>query len=53
MLGQEIQTLVNKFKRAGNHTINFDAKNLTSGIYLYKLQVGNNITETKKMILMR
>ena len=53
MRGQEIQTLVNKFKRAGNHTINFDAKNFSSGIYLYKLQVGNNITETKKMILMR
>jgi len=53
LLGQEVQTLVNKFKRAGNHTINFDAKNCSSGIYLYKLQVGNYTTETKKMILMR
>ena len=53
MLGQEVQTLVKKFKRAGNHTINFDAKNFSSGIYLYKLQVGNNTPETKKMILMR
>ena len=53
MHGQEVQTLVNKFKRAGNHTINFDAKNFSSGIYYYKLQVGNNTSETKKMILMR
>lgn len=53
MLGQEVQTLVNKFKSAGNHTIIFDAKNFSSGIYLYELQVGNNTTETKKMILMR
>jgi hypothetical protein len=53
MHGQEIQTLVNEFKRAGNHTIVFDAKNFSSGIYHYKLQVGSNVTETKKMMLMQ
>ena len=51
--GQEVQTLVNKFQIAGNHTIKFDAKNFSSGIYFYQLQIGNNIAETKKMNLMR
>jgi len=53
MHGQEVQTVVNKFKRAGNHTVNFDAKNFSGGIYFYKLQVGDNTIETKKMMLMR
>ncbi len=52
-LGQEIQTLVNKYQRPGNYTINFNAQNLSSGIYFYKLQVGNSFEETKKMLLMR
>jgi hypothetical protein len=53
LLGQEIQTLVNKFQTTGNYTVNFNAENLSSGIYFYKLQVGEKISETKKMILMR
>jgi hypothetical protein len=53
ILGQEIQTLVNKFHLAGNYTVNFNAKNLPSGIYFYKLKIGEKIIGTKKMILMR
>jgi hypothetical protein len=53
ILGQEIQTLINKFQKAGNYIINFDAKNLSTGIYFYKLQVGNHVIKTKKMLLMR
>jgi hypothetical protein len=53
ILGQEILTLVNKYQKAGNYNITFDAKNLASGIYFYRLQVGDNYTKTKKMILMR
>ena len=53
LLGQEIVTLVNEFQNTGNYTINFNAKNLSSGIYLYKLQFGDKFTDTKKMILMR
>jgi len=51
-LGQEIQTLVNKSQVAGKYTISFDAQNLSSGIYFYKLQVGRNFVQKKKMILM-
>jgi len=53
MLGQEIQTLVNKFQNAGEYTVSFDAKNLSSGIYFYKLQVSNRSVETNKMTLIK
>jgi hypothetical protein len=53
VLGQEIQTLVYKFQKSGDYTISFDGQNLSSGIYFYKLQIGNDFIETKKMILMR
>jgi photosystem II stability/assembly factor-like uncharacterized protein len=51
-LGEEIATLVNDFKIAGNYEITFDAGNLTSGIYIYRLQATDFI-ETKKMILLK
>ena len=52
ILGNEVATLVNENKPAGNYEINFDAKNLTSGTYFYKLQAGSFI-ETKKMTLIK
>jgi hypothetical protein len=51
-IGEEVATLVNEIKQTGNYTATFDATNLTSGIYLYRLQSGEFI-ETKKMILLR
>ncbi len=51
-LGQKLEELVNKYQQAGKHSINFNAKNLASGIYFYKLTTGNFI-ETKKMILLK
>ncbi len=53
MIGKEIKTLVNEFQDINNYTVDFDAKELPSGIYNYKIQVGNDYTETKKMILIR
>jgi photosystem II stability/assembly factor-like uncharacterized protein len=52
LLGREVATLVDEFRPAGSYEVKFDAENLTSGIYLYKLQVGSN-TETRKMVLMK
>jgi photosystem II stability/assembly factor-like uncharacterized protein len=51
-LGEEVAQLVNEEKEAGQHSVEFDAKLLPSGVYLYKIQAGN-FTETKKMILMK
>jgi hypothetical protein len=52
VLGKEITTLVNEYQNAGRHKITFDASELSSGIYFYRMKAGNFI-ETKKMILMR
>ncbi len=52
MSGQEIQTLVNKFQEAGSYSITFNANKLSSGIYFYKFQAGDDYIKTKKMILM-
>ena len=51
-LGQEIEALVSKDLIAGKYKYDWNAKELTSGIYFYKLQTENFI-ETKKMILLR
>ena len=50
ILGVEVATLVNEHKNSGNHSVDFNASNLSSGVYLYSLSV-NNFTQTRKMIL--
>lgn len=52
VLGKEVATLVDEEKPAGNYEIEFDAANLSSGMYLYRLQAGSFI-ETKKMIYLK
>ncbi|MDW7680058.1 MAG: sugar-binding protein [bacterium] len=51
-LGQRMKTLVNQFQQEGNHTIHFDAKELSSGIYFYRIQSGD-FTRTMKAIFMK
>ncbi len=52
MLGREVKTLVNETKQAGTYAYNFNASNLPSGVYLYKIVAGD-YTATKKMILVK
>ena len=51
-LGEKIKTLVNEFTNAGDHTIQFEANNLASGVYLYVLRTSGYM-QTKKMLLIR
>jgi len=52
ILGQEIRWLVNEFKESGTHTINFDASELNSGMYIYKIESGSFV-QTRKMTLVK
>jgi photosystem II stability/assembly factor-like uncharacterized protein len=59
-VGEEVAVLVNEFQSAGIEEVNFNAKNLASGIYFYLLEVGDPLigsgqgfAETKKMILLK
>ncbi|NWF88070.1 MAG: T9SS type A sorting domain-containing protein, partial [Ignavibacteriaceae bacterium] len=52
VLGNEVAILVNEYKQAGKYEVEFDASNLASGLYLYRIQSGSFV-ETKKMILLR
>ncbi|MCW9095102.1 MAG: T9SS type A sorting domain-containing protein [Ignavibacteriaceae bacterium] len=52
ILGNEVTTLVNEEKAAGEYEVEFDGGWLPSGIYFYKLQAGD-FRETKKMVLIK
>lgn len=52
LVGQEIGVLVNEKQSAGNYEVEFNASELTSGIYLYKLQI-NGFTSVKRMTVIK
>ncbi|MEQ8523195.1 T9SS type A sorting domain-containing protein [Gracilimonas sp.] len=52
MTGREVATLVNSRMSAGDHTVSFDASNLSSGVYIYMLQT-NGVRLTNKMTLIK
>jgi len=53
MLGRKIKSLVNEFQNANTYSVNIDGSELPGGIYFYKLKVGDEYFEVKKMMLMR
>jgi hypothetical protein len=52
MLGREITELVGENEKAGFYSILFNGSNLSSGMYLYKIQAGS-YSQTKKMVLIK
>jgi beta-glucanase (GH16 family) len=52
VLGNEITTLVDEMKSSGTYEVEFEANNLTSGIYFYCLKAGNLI-DTKSLVLLK
>src|SRR5690606_15726486 len=57
VMGEEVKTLLNELRKAGIHSINFDASDLSSGVYFYSIEAigtnGNNFSATRKMILLK
>ncbi|MFI5145322.1 MAG: DUF2341 domain-containing protein [Ignavibacteria bacterium] len=49
--GREVETLVNEFLAAGYHEADFDATNLASGVYFYKLEAGSFVDQKKMIVL--
>jgi hypothetical protein len=52
LLGRTVATLVNSERSAGTHTVGFDAKGLSSGVYLYTMKAGD-FTATKSLVLVK
>lgn len=52
MLGQKVATLVSEKLEAGNHSVNWDASQVSSGVYFYKLTAGGN-SETRALTLIK
>jgi 1,4-alpha-glucan branching enzyme len=52
LLGREVATLINERKQAGTYTQQWNAANLPSGVYFYRLKAGT-YTETKKLVLLK
>ena len=52
VLGNEVVTLVDEEKEAGNYEIEFSSSNLASGIYIYRLQAAE-FSDMKKMVVLR
>jgi hypothetical protein len=52
LLGQEIRTIMNEYRESGAHTININASDLNTGIYLYKIEA-NGLNQTRKMTLLK
>jgi hypothetical protein len=51
-IGKEITTLVNRDQAAGTYSVNWNAKGVASGTYIYRLQIGDNVI-TKKAIFLK
>ncbi|MDI6401341.1 glycoside hydrolase family 9 protein [Balneolaceae bacterium ANBcel3] len=52
LIGQEVALLTDRFHNAGTHTVSFDASNLASGLYMYRMQAGEMV-QTRKMMLVK
>lgn len=52
-LGQKVWTLVNSRQQAGSHSVTFNGSGLASGLYYYKLSIGNEKIQARKMLLLR
>ncbi|HTX19139.1 MAG TPA: T9SS type A sorting domain-containing protein [Bacteroidota bacterium] len=52
ILGEKVADLVNGLREAGAHTVSFNASDLSSGLYFYRIQAGSFV-ETKKLVVVK
>lgn len=51
LLGQEVSVLVDGFRTAGQHKVEFNGSNLPSGIYFYRMEAGSQVFTNKMMLI--
>ncbi|MDR9367331.1 MAG: T9SS type A sorting domain-containing protein, partial [Balneolaceae bacterium] len=51
LTGKLITTLVNETVSSGTHSVTFDAENLSSGVYMYRLQTANRVLSRKLTVI--
>ena len=51
MLGEEVATIVNSTQKAGRYEVNFNASNLATGVYVYRIEAGSFVSSKKLMLL--
>jgi len=51
MLGEEVATIVNGTQKAGRYEVVFDASQMSSGVYVYRIETGNFVSSKKLMLL--
>lgn len=52
ILGREVAKLIDEFQNDGRYEVKFDASNLSSGVYIYRLEA-NDFVDSKKMLLVK
>jgi hypothetical protein len=52
ILGREVETLVDDLQTSGSYAVSYDARNLSSGVYFYRLQTAE-FSQTKKFLLVK
>jgi len=52
VLGREVKTLVNEEKSAGSYSVDFNASDLSSGVYFYKMET-EGYSDLKKMVVIK
>jgi hypothetical protein len=52
-LGQKLATLVKDSQQAGHYTVSFNASQLSSGVYYYRMKINGNFVQTKKMTFLK
>ena len=53
MFGHQVAELLNEVKDAGQHSVQFDGSDLSSGVYFCKMQIDGKLLTTKKMMLLK
>ena len=53
ILGREIATIVNEKLNPGTYEVDWNASNITSGVYFYQLIADEKIIDTKKLVVLK